>query len=292
MAAATSTRARGWASRSTAATRRTASAMELGGEVLKVAARIRTATRAGERRPARQRPQRPLHPLGAASTRPRRPHAPRRRRGDRRARLRRAAGARARRGDPGASAQSALDALRSADGPGVGGARRREARWTGPICSSRPPRRPPDLRPPPAGDPRRRRRDRRRERRAVLRDRARDPRALAAARHASCSATRTARSATCRAPSTIRRRAGTSTPPTPCPDLIFQVHPHPVALHPDSERRVLEAAVSPPARAPRGRSVSRRALDDVRGNVITYHGSGRPHPLDREGPTVDPTTDS
>jgi hypothetical protein len=28
------------------------------------------------------------------------------------------------------------------------------------------------------------------------------------------------------------------------PDLIFQVHPHPVALHPDSERRAVDAAIS------------------------------------------------
>ena len=28
------------------------------------------------------------------------------------------------------------------------------------------------------------------------------------------------------------------------PDLIFQVHPHPVALHPDSEGRAVEASVA------------------------------------------------
>ena len=28
------------------------------------------------------------------------------------------------------------------------------------------------------------------------------------------------------------------------PDLIFQVHPHPVALHPDSERRAVEASLA------------------------------------------------
>jgi hypothetical protein len=28
------------------------------------------------------------------------------------------------------------------------------------------------------------------------------------------------------------------------PDLIFQVHPHPVALHPGSERRAVEATVT------------------------------------------------
>ena len=41
---------------------------------------------------------------------------------------------------------------------------------------------------------------------------------------------RTARSAISRAPRTTRRVAGTSMRRTP-PDLIFQVHPHPVALH-------------------------------------------------------------
>lgn len=28
------------------------------------------------------------------------------------------------------------------------------------------------------------------------------------------------------------------------PDLIFQVHPHPVALHPDSERRAVETSLA------------------------------------------------
>ena len=28
------------------------------------------------------------------------------------------------------------------------------------------------------------------------------------------------------------------------PDLIFQVHPHPVALHPGSERRAVEASLA------------------------------------------------
>ena len=58
------------------------------------------------------------------------------------------------------------------------------------------------------------------------------------------SATRTARSGTCRAPRTTRRVAGTSTQPVAVPDLIFQVHPHPVALHPDPERRAVEASLS------------------------------------------------
>ena len=39
------------------------------------------------------------------------------------------------------------------------------------------------------------------------------------------------------------------------PDLIFQVHPHPVALHPDSERRAVEASaatlIRPSLSAPR-----------------------------------------
>ena len=35
------------------------------------------------------------------------------------------------------------------------------------------------------------------------------------------------------------------------PDLIFQVHPHPVALHPGSERRAVEATLRAARAAPR-----------------------------------------
>ena len=58
------------------------------------------------------------------------------------------------------------------------------------------------------------------------------------------SASRTGRSGTCRAPRTTRRAAGGSTQRYAVPDLIFQVHPHPVALHPGSERRAVEATLA------------------------------------------------
>ena len=57
-----------------------------------------------------------------------------------------------------------------------------------------------------------------------------------------------------RAPRTTRQEAGPSTAYA-VPDLIFQVHPHPVALHPASEQRAVDATLTLIRQlAPRGRS--------------------------------------
>ena len=169
---------------------------------------------------ARQRPQHPLHPLGARRRRhlhpPRAPPRPRSRsttstcpRSTRREAILAATGGR--RSRSGVTRDAQEWEIRVA----------REVRGLGASCSSRPSeRRAPDLRSllqairvndiVHRGD----------ERRDVLRDGPRDPGALAASRTPSRSATRTAPSATSRAPRTTRPAAGTSTRPTRCPTYL------------------------------------------------------------------------
>jgi hypothetical protein len=59
------------------------------------------------------------------------------------------------------------------------------------------------------------------------------------------------------------------------PDLIFQVHPHPVALHPDSERRALDATLA--------------LLQDLNDGT---HSSAPSRPLDIADAMLNPTIDS
>ena len=214
--------------------------MELGGEVVKVAAGIRTDRRAGERRPLGNIPNILFTPW--ERRRRRHVHPPRRRREHGRARLCRPALTRRVGGDSRGEAAHARAAA-SRRRARVGGARRGEAGGLGRAARRGDGARAPDMRPLSPGDPRQRHRHRGSERRAVLRDRPRDPCSLVRSPTRSPSDIRTGPSATSRAPRTIRLEAGTSTRAYAVPDLIFQVHPHPVALRPDSERRAVRGAL-------------------------------------------------
>ena len=107
--------------------------LELGGEALKIAARIRTNTRAGERRPLGNVPNilfTPWEPVDGRHL-----HPPRRRRDHRRARLRRAPLARAGARDPRALAADARGAARAAT-PSTGRSAPPRSTSTGPRSSS------------------------------------------------------------------------------------------------------------------------------------------------------------
>ena len=187
--------------------------LELGGEVVRVAAGIRTSTKPGARRPLGNVPDilfTPWEPvdgrscthLAAAEATVALDYVDLPPVDDAEEIL--------------AGWQATLEERRARRRPGVGGARRGEVRGLGAAPRrSRAPR-PGDLRSLSPGHPSRRDPHRRHERRALLRDRARDPRPLAVSATRSPSATRTARSGTCRAPRITRRAAGISGRPMRC----------------------------------------------------------------------------
>ncbi len=190
---------------------------------------------------ARERPRHPVHAVGAGRGTGHSAH--RGRRGGRRARLRRPSFARRGARDPGRMAADARPATRRRR-PRTGRCGSRRSTRTGPGCSSRPrtgaPRRATSFCRPcgsatsssPAWTPRC-------SSRAGSRS---APARLFPTR--SCSAARTGRSGISPARRITRRQGGTSAPRYAVPDLIFQVHPHPVALHPGSERRAVEATLA------------------------------------------------
>ena len=172
---------RRWASRSTAATPRSASGSSSAARSSRSppgSARVPGPASAGRSATCPTSSSPPGSPLAATSL-----HPPRRGRGHRRPRLRRPPARSTRPGRSSTGWQATLEERRAGDAHGVGGARRREAYedWARLLVEAAG-RGEADLRSLPPGDPGRRHHHRGHERRALLRDRARDPRALTVSR--------------------------------------------------------------------------------------------------------------